>query len=305
MNEKYRNFFKHPRKLLFSYGMRGHLRFLNDKNYIKLMFWCKFGKKLDLQNPQSFDEKIQWLKLYDRNPKFTELVDKYKVKDYVSKIIGEQYIIPTLGIWEDFEDIPFDKLPNQFVLKCTHDSGGVVFCKDKTTFDIKKAKKIINKSLKRNYYWVGREWPYKNVLPKIIAEPLMTDESGTELKDYKVFNFNGQPKVIQVDFGRFVCHKRNLYDTKWNYIPAEILYPTDANMKIPKPESLTELLTLAKKLSKDFIHVRTDFYIINNKIYFGELTFLHGAGYESFRPEKFGQLMGKWLHLPTEGKHNE
>lgn len=303
MSRKYSNFIRHPLKLVFSWGMRGHLKFLNDRNYIKLMYWCKFGKKLKLDAPKTFNEKLQWLKIYDRKPELVGLVDKYKVKEYISEIIGEQYIIPTLGVWNNFKEINFNKLPNQFVLKCTHDSGGVVFCKDKSKFDFKIAKKIIEQSLRRNYYWIGREWPYKNVPPRIIAEPFMVDESGIELKDYKIFNFHGEPKIIQVDFDRFACHRRNLYDTNWNYIPAEILYPTDANVKIPKPECLDELLMLAKKLSKRFIHVRTDFYIINEKIYFGELTFLHGAGYEPFRPEKLGELMGEWLKLPIEDNY--
>jgi hypothetical protein len=271
-----------------------------DSIYLRMLYKRRLGTKLNLKNPQTFNEKLQWLKLYDRKPEYTTMVDKYAVKKYVADKIGEQYIIPTLGVWDKFEDIDFDKLPNQFVLKCTHDSGGLAICKDKSEFDIKAARKKINKSLKRNYYYSGREWPYKNVPRRIIAEKYMTDESGVELKDYKVFNFDGEPKFIQVDYDRFVEHKRNLYSTDWKYIDAAIQYPTNKKNQINKPECLNEMLDLARKLSVGIPHVRTDFYIVNSKIYFGELTFYHGSGVEKFTPEEFGIEVGSWLKLPDK-----
>ena len=287
----------HPRIVLFAWGIRGHFRFMDDERYLKLMYWAKFGIKLNLGNPQSYNEKIQWLKLNEKNPICEKLVDKYEAKRYVADLIGEEYIIPTLGVWDTFDKVDINLLPDEgFVLKTTHDSGGVYICKNKAEYDSDMARRVIEKSLKRNYYWIGREWPYKNVRPRIIAEPLLVDESGVELKDYKIFNFHGEAKLIQVDYDRFISHKRNLYDTEWNYINAEIKYPT-SNRVIDKPVCLNKLLKLSEKLSQGFIHARTDFYVIGERIFFGEITFLHGSGYECFRPASFGSTVGKWMKL--------
>jgi hypothetical protein len=275
-------------------GLYNHMP---DDKYLKKKYKLVMGTELNLDNPKTFNEKLQWLKLHDRKPVYTTMVDKYEAKKYVGNIIGEEYIIPTLGVWDTFEDVDFNKLPEQFVLKCTHDSGGLVICKDKLSLDMEAAHKKINRCLKRNYYYHGREWPYKNVKPRIIAEKYMTDESGVELKDYKIFNFNGEPKMIQVDYNRFVKHKRNLYTTDWEYIDAAIKYPTDASVDIKKPEKLDEMLELAKILSAGIPHVRTDFYSINDKIYFGELTFYHESGMGKFDPEQFGVDMGSWIKL--------
>lgn len=272
-----------------------------DDEYLKKMFSIRMGKSLDLENPQTFNEKIQWLKLYDRNPGYTTMVDKYAVKEYVANKIGEQYIIPTLGVWDKFDDIDFTTLPNQFVLKCTHDSGGIAICEDKKTFDMDVARRQICKSLKRNFFYSGREWPYKNVKPRIIAEKYMTDESGIELKDYKVFNFNGEPRIVQVDFDRFKQHKRNLYTTDWKYIEEAIEYPTDPNRRIPRPQNLEKMLEMARILSEGIPHVRTDFYSIEDQIYFGELTFYHESGFGKFSSDAFALQMGKWIKLPGGG----
>lgn len=269
-----------------------------DKLYISLRYAAKHKKFPDFKNPKTFNEKLQWMKLYNRRPEYTVMVDKYEVKKYIADRIGEEYLIPTLGVWDKFDDIDFEKLPDAFVLKCTHNSGGLVLCQDKSKLDIQAAKKKINASLSENYYWYSREWPYKNVKPRIIAEPYMVDESGTELKDYKIFNFHGVPKIIEVDYNRFIGHKRNLYTTDWNYMDVRIHYPNDPTVQIAKPVCLDQLLELAGKLSDGIPHVRTDFYVINGKIYFGELTFFHGAGWDKFTPESFGEEMGSWLTLP-------
>lgn len=271
--------------------------YLSDKALLKRNFKKQWGKKLDLKNPRNFNEKLQWLKLYNHNPAYTNMVDKYEAKKYVSSLIGEECIIPTLGIWKRFDDIPFDSLPNQFVLKTTHDSGGVVICKDKAIFDMPSAKRIIQKSLKHNFYWRFREWPYKHVKPRIIAEQYMQDESGYELKDYKVFCFNGEPKMIQVDFDRFTNHRRNIYTTDWEYVDLSIEYPTDKSVQIKRPVQLTTMLEYARVLSKGIPFLRTDFYIINDKVYFGELTFYHGAGTETFTPESWNLQFGEWIDL--------
>ena len=272
-----------------------------DKPYVELMYWLNMGKKLNLKNPVTFNEKLQWLKLYNHNPEYTVMVDKVKAKEYVAKLIGEEHIIPTLGVWDDPDDIDFDALPNQFVLKCNHNSGtGMCICRDKSKLDIEKVKAELRKGLKENYFMRWREWPYKNVPRKILAEKFMVDESGTELKDYKVFCMNGEPEIIEVDYGRFTNHMRNLYDKDWHLIEMEIQYPKDASHVIPRPEKLEEMLQLARTLAKDIPHVRADFYSINGALYWGELTFCHGAGMEHFKPETWNEKLGKLIVLPPQ-----
>lgn len=286
-----------------------------DKLWVLHKYKLVFHKPLNLDNPQGFNEKLQWLKLYDRNPLYTTLVDKYAVKDWVAERIGREHIIPTLGVWDKFDDIDFDSLPNQFVLKCTHDSGGLAIVTDKNAFladdeaggqkGITVARKKLTKSLKRNYYYLGREWPYKNVPPRIIAEKYMVDESGTELKDYKVHNFDGEPKLISVDYGRFTEHKRNLYGTDWSFIDAQIQYQKDANHVIDRPKTLEKMLECAKVLSRGIPYVRTDFYSIDDKVLFGEMTFYHGSGFEKFSPEEFEKKLGELINVPVTVRRTE
>ena len=276
------------------------LRFIPDKPYLKLCYFLKLHKRLNLKNPQTFNEKLQWLKLYNRKSEYTTMVDKFKVRDYIKEKIGEEYLIPLVGgPWKSVEEIDFDALPNQFVLKCNHDSGSVVTCKDKKVFDIEAAKKKLDYCLKHNFWYLGREWPYKNVNPCIIAEKYMVDESGCELKDYKVFNFNGKPEIIQVDFGRFKKHKRNLYDKDWKYIEAKIEYPTDPGTKINRPKQLEQMLKLAELLSEDFPFLRTDFYSVEDKLYFGEITLFHESGFGKFKPEKYEKVLGEKIKINT------
>ncbi len=299
--ERLKNLFIHPAGYMAYFLELISPCIKNDELYLRIMWRLRLGTKLHLKNPQTFNEKLQWLKLHDRRPEYTKMVDKYEAKKYVANIIGDEYIIPTLGVWDNFDEINFDSLPNQFVLKCTHDSGGLVICRDKKTLDLDAVKKKINKCLKRNYYWGGREWPYKNVKPRIIAEKFMTDESGSELKDYKIFNFNGKAKIIQVDFNRFREHMKNLYTTQWAYIDVNVNYPTNPDHQIAKPEKLEKMLEFAEKLSADIPFLRTDFYSVEDKIYFGELTFFPGSGYMTFNPEKFGYTMGSWIQIPDGG----
>ena len=277
-------------------------RILPDKLWIQMKFVARTGKFPNLRNPKSFNEKLQWLKLYNRKPEYCAMVDKYEVKKIIAERIGEEYVIPTLGVWNRVEDIDFDSLPDQFVLKCTHDSGGLVICKDKTQLDLDAAKKKLQRSMNTSYFWHGREWPYKSVKPRIIAEKYMVDESGVELKDYKVFNFNGVPKMIQVNFNRFVNHTINLYDIEWNYLDMELNYPTDPKVEIKKPECLDEMLALAKKLSAEIPFLRTDFYVVDGKIYFGELTFFPGSGFNVIKPDLVEREMGSWIALPEKRK---
>lgn len=287
---------KNPKIIIYKLCDIGAFNWMDDETYLKMKFRLKVGYKLNLDNPRSFNEKIQWLKLHDRRPEYTELVDKYEVKKIVSDLVGEEYVIPTIGIYDSFDEIDFDKLPQQFVLKCTHDSGGIVICKDKSKLNLKQTRKKIEKCLKTNYFWIGREWAYKNVKPRIICEKYMEDKSG-ELFDYKVFNFDGKPKLIQVDYDRFAEHKRNLYSTDWEYIDAEICYPTDKTRRIERPVALEKMLDLSSKISDRYPHARIDFYNIDDAIYFGEVTLYHGSGFEDFRPKELGIEMGSWLNL--------
>ncbi len=273
-------------------------RLLPDKIYLKIKYKLVIGKKLNLQHPITFNEKIQWLKLYDRNPIYTKLVDKYEVRKYIEDVIGEEYLIPMIGFYDSFREIDFNALPNQFVIKPNHTSGNVFICKDKSKINLNKLKKEVNRWLKRRYFWIHREWPYKNVKPKLVCEKYMVDESNVELKDYKIHCFDGVPKMIQVDFGRFSNHRRNLYDIEWNYIDASILYPQDPNTEIKKPTNLGKMIEISSILSKSFPYVRVDLYVIESNIYFGELTFHHGAGYEKFTPNDLGNKMGDWIKLP-------
>ena len=292
---------KNPQKILLSLSYRGVFNFLSDKVYLKLMYKLNIGKKLDLKNPKTFNEKIQWLKLNDRKDIYTTMVDKYEAKKYVADLIGEEYIIPTLGVWDKFEDIDFDKLPNQFVLKCTHDSGGLVICRDKSSLDIEAAKKKINKCLKRNYYKVGREWPYKNVRPRIIAETFIEDEKNLVPEDYKIYCFNGKPKYIVVFHDRFNdanILSETVYDLNWN--PQGVSFDNHfqpSSIVEPKPRKLEELIKICSKICKDFAQVRVDFYIVNNNIYFGEITLSTASGFQPMIPESLDFKLGEMVDL--------
>jgi glycosyltransferase involved in cell wall biosynthesis len=289
-------------KYAFQYLIhRGNFKSMSDEKYLRMMFKHMVGHELNLENPKTFNEKLQWLKLYDRNPLYTQLVDKYEARKYVAKSIGEEYLIPLIGIWDEFDDIDFSKLPNQFILKCTHDSGGIVICKDKNKLNIEVAKNKINKSLKRNYYYLGREWPYKNVKPRIICEKYMVDESGIELKDYKFFCFGGSPKILFVATDRGVDTRFDFYDMKFTHIPVMQHYKNGVK-KIIKPKGFTKMVKLASQLSKDIPHVRIDFYDVNGKVYFGELTFYHFSGFEKFDPEEYDDIFGNWIELPLKIK---
>lgn len=270
-----------------------YLRYvIPDKLYIKLRYKLYMGKSLNLKNPVTYNEKLQWMKLYDRNPLYTKLVDKYLSKKWVSDRIGADHIIPIIGVYEKFDDINFDLLPNQFVIKCSHNCG-VVICKDKQSFDIKGARRQINKTMSENYYYWSREWPYKNVPRKIIVEKYMIDESGYELKDYKFFCFNGVPKLffIATDRGEnTTCF--DFYDMSFNHLPVIQGHP-NAKKEIKKPQNFESMVDIAKKLSKGIKQVRVDLYNVNGQIYFGEMTFFHFGGMVPFVPESFDYKLGE------------
>ena len=301
-------FFALANKILVFFSNRIH----NDETYLKFYYRLRTGKKLNLSNPKTFNEKTQWIKLYDRKPVYTSMVDKYDVLEFVRQKIGEQYIIPLLGVWHGFDEIDFDKLPNQFVLKCTHDSGGVVICRDKEKLDfigkvgskiadITAAREKINNSLKRNYFIKGREWSYKHVPKRIIAQKYIKDEAGGLLQDYKIFTFNGKPKYVQVHFSKSSeALMANFYSTDWVYQDFYIEEISDKSHHIEKPKRLDEMLRLAEILAEGTYFLRVDFFYVNDCIYFGELTFYNWGGYGKFNPKRYDELFGGCITLPYE-----
>ena len=281
----------------------GVYRNLPDEEYITRMYRAKMGRDPDLANPTTFNEKMQWLKLHDRKSEYTTMVDKYTAKQYAADIIGEEHIIPTIGVWDRAEDIDFDALPERFVLKCTHDSHGLVICRDREKLNIPQARKKLDKCLKRDYYLALREWPYKDVPHRIIAEPYMEDsDKPGELTDYKIHCFGGEPKIVQVITDRFSPEGmiNDHYSTDWEKLNlGRGKHPMSAR-PIPRPAELDELLSLASKLSAGHPYLRTDFYIVDHKVYFGELTFFPASGFTPFVPEKWDTIWGEWIELPRQ-----
>ena len=298
------NYF-HPKRYVrligesFSYFYNYYvLPALPDKFYLKWYYKQVFGRDLDIDNPQTLNEKIQWLKLYDRNPLYHQLIDKYEAKKIIASQVGDELVIPTLGIYDRFEDIDFDAFPNQFVLKCTHDAASTIVCKDKKNFNKEAACKKLKKAQRLDYYRVeGRQWGYKGIKPRIIAEQYMEDESGFELKDYKIFCFNGEPEYVEVDFNRWTKHKLNPYDFDWNPLNFCDTSKNDYEANIPKPARLDDMREIARKLSKEIPFVRVDFYSIYDRIYVGELTFYPGGGYIQFNPPETDLYYGQKLDL--------
>ena len=274
--------------------------------FLKKEYMFNMGKPLNLDNPQKYTEKLQWLKLYDHRPEYTTMVDKYAVKQYVADRIGAEYVIPLLGVWERVEDIDFDSLPNRFVLKTTHDSGGLVICKDKSQLDIRAAKKKLAYFLKRKYYDYNREWPYKNVKPRIIAEEYMEDDTYKELRDYKFFTFGGVPKVLYIAQGRGKGEPTvaDFFDMDFNHLPFTIDHDM-ADVPPAKPECFELMKELAAKLSDGTPQLRVDFYEVNGKVYFGEMTFFHCSGLAPFHPEEWDRIFGDWVILPEKSVNFE
>lgn len=312
--EKFFYYLIHKPSLFGIVGLEKLSFLIPDKAYLQMQYRLHMGKKLNLENPVTFNEKLQWLKLYNRKPEYTVMVDKVKAKEYVANIIGEEYIIPTLGVWDDPDDIDFDALPNQFVLKCNHNSGtGMCICRDKSKLDIPKVKAELRKGLKENYFLHGREWPYKNVPRKILAEKFMVDEEMhtqaisrgeiEDLLDYKFFCFNGEPKYCQVISDRSTDEKIDFYDMDWNRIVGLVglvglsdhIHNSDKDL--PCPSSYKEMQAFAKKLSKDIPFSRIDFYEINHQPYFGEITFFPASGFGSFRPDEWNERMGEMIAI--------
>lgn len=273
---------------------------LPDSCYLRTQYKKIFGKSLNLDNPQKFTEKMQWLKLYDRKPFYRDLVDKYEVKPIIASIIGEEYLIKTLGVWDRYDDIDWDALPNRFVLKCTHDSASIIVCKDKSKFNpAKHAWKYNDIYMKRDYYhYVNKQWAYKGIKPRIIAEEYIEDDRYDSLSDYKLYCFNGVAKGVYVTINRFTNLSVSMYDMDWNLMPFEHIHPNRGE-KIEKPKCLPLMTELAEKIARfiDNPFVRVDFYEVKGKVYFGEVTFYPEGGMCYFKPEKWDYILGSWIDL--------
>lgn len=287
---------------------KGLLRFMKpefipDRLFLKYQFHYVFGQPLNLDNPKSFNEKLQWLKLYDRNPLYTTLVDKYAVKKWVADKIGKEYVIPTLAIYDNEGQIDLNTLPNQFVLKCTHDSGSVVICKDKRTFDLDGARQVLGKGLKNNFYKKHREWPYKNVQRRIIAEQFLDDNSSSGLKDFKLYCMNGECKAILV-----VTRNHNTGNSYYDYFDADFNHLSftkghpNSPCVVARPESFSVMKQLSQRLSEGITNVRCDFYEINGRIFFGEMTFFPASGIVPFNPVEYDIEWGGWIELPSKNR---
>lgn len=288
---------KTPHALLEPIIARGYLNWLPDRYFISLRYLGMTGKKLNLKKPRGFNEKLQYMKLYDRNPEYTKYVDKYSVREYVAEKIGSEYLVPLYDKWDSADEIDFTNLPSKFVLKCNHDSGSVKIITDKKSVNLDSLKAYYANRLKRSSFSYGREWPYKNVKPCIVAEAYLGDGI-SDLKDYKFFCFDGCVRFFKVDFDRFRKHRANYFDTDLNVLPVyEQLVPNDLNVNIDLPKEITQMMLLASDLSKGLTFVRVDFYNYNGKIYFGEMTFFPGSGFDLLLPTEWEEKVGEMLKL--------
>ena len=278
------------------------LSFLPDEPYVKLFYFSVSGQWMDLKNPKGFNEKQNWLKIHDRHPEYTQLVDKYAVRSHIDKVLGKGHLFPLLGKWKSFDEIDFNKLPDSFVLKCNHDSGSTTIVKDKhslTELDLKKMKKKFDTRIKEDFFYAGREYPCKNIKNRyIIAEKLMEDidNPGKSIEDYKFFCFDGVPKVMFIATDRATDCRFDFFDMDFNHLDIENLHP-NADCPIPKPELFEEMKDIAAKLSEGIKFVRIDLYQLNGTVYFGEYTFFHGGGFAPFYPEKWERQLGNWIKI--------
>ena len=278
------------------------LKFLPDKPYLQLFYFATTGKFINFKNPKGFNEKLQWLKVNDKHSEYTKLVDKLAVREHIKEILGEEYLFPLLGQWESFDDIDFNALPEKFVLKCNHDSGSTKVIKNKsalTKADFDEMRAFFNRRLKRDFFYAGREYPYKNLKPYIIAEQFMVDDSAPDksIEDYKFFCFNGEPKIMFVATDRNIDVKFDFFDMDFNHLDIENIHP-QSGKTIEKPALFEEMKAMAEKLAEGMKFVRIDLYEIEGKIYFGEFTFFHGGGFWLFNPPEWEKKLGDMITLP-------
>ena len=287
--------FIEPIYKLWSYLWR-YRPWVDDETRIKQIFKKKFGYNLDLDDPKTFNEKINWLKIHNRTELHVICSDKIRMREYVKEKIGSEYVVPLIFTSCDTNDININKLPNKpVVIKTNHDSGTVYLINNKYESNLRKIRNGIHFGMKKNLYWYAREWNYKRIDPKILVEDMLGKDSPGKLKDYKIFCANGEPKFIQVDNDRFINHKRNLYDIQWNFI--DVMYKCE-NFEIEeKPKEIDKMIVLSRKLSEPFNFSRIDMYIYENKIYVGEITFFPEAGLTEFYPDKYNIFFGDMIKI--------
>lgn len=295
---------KNPWRIGISFARRGWLNRLPDKAYLSIMYRATFAEKIDWEHPKTFSEKLQWLKLNDRKAIYSQMVDKYESKQFVAQRIGKEFVIPVVGgPWNHPDEIDYDSLPDQFVLKTTHDCGGVVICKDKRNFDRESAEKILQSHLERNYYLHCREWPYKNVHPRIFAEAYLCKDNGVPgIQDYKFFTFNGEPRLMYIASGRDYAQKdgqvvyADFFDMNFQHVDLQIDHDNAPECP-PKPHNFEQMVKFAGILAQGTKHLRVDFYEVNGRLYSGELTFFHCGGLHTFRTKQWDPTMGDWISL--------
>ena len=293
-------------KILSGMGSRRLLNWIPTKMYLNILYFSRFGKMINFNNPKTFNEKIQYLKVSDKNMKYVDLVDKYKVKNYIVEQLGEEYIIPTIWSGNNPEDIPFDDLPNEFVIKCNHGSYCNIICDNKSKLNIESTIKQLKKWLKKSWYWYGREWPYKMIERKIIIEKYMIDGNNKKgLIDYKFFCFNGIPKYVEIHYDRFINHMSAIYDMSWNNIHASTVNEPSLSEELLKPHNFEKMKEISYKLAKDLSFARIDLYEINNKVYFGEITLYPAAGFLNFKPNKYDKIFGDQLLIRKKNNINK
>jgi len=292
---------------IFGPRLRGNimyaLSFLPDKLYLRLFYFATTGRMIHYRNPKGYNEKLQWLKIYDRHPEHSKLVDKLAVREHIAEVLGEEYLFPLLGYWKSFDEIDFSQLPDQFVLKCTHDSGSTKVIRDKTALgkqEIDALKEHFDRRLSHDFFYAGREFPYKGVPRFILAEQLMTYDDAPEksIEEFKFFCFNGEPQMTLVVTYHPTGLKYDFYDMEFNHLDVFNLHP-NSDAPIEKPARFEEMRQIAAKLSQGMRFVRIDLYELNKRIYFGEYTFYHGGGFQLFHPEKWERQMGEWLDLDS------
>ncbi len=289
-----------PSKLLLPAGQNGMLKLISDKAYLKAVFKAETGYELNLEHPKTYNEKLQWIKLYDRRPEYVMYADKYRVREYISKTIGDQYLIPLIGMYKRAEEIPWGELPDRFVLKCNHASQTNIICKNKAELDILSAEKKLNAWLKKNAFWGAREWCYKDIEPCIICEEFIETEDGNTPDDYKFMCFSGFPRLIQVHHDRFGDHTLDYYTPEWKKADLQRVDANISTREVERPEKLDEMLSIAQRLSKDMYYVRVDLYNVNGKIYFGEITLYPTGGFSTFTRHEDDLLLGSYIKLPTD-----
>lgn len=289
-------FLSNPFSIVKRVGEKGFLNWIPDALYLKIVYRAETGKRLDLKHPMTYNEKLQWLKLYDRRPEYTMMVDKYEVRKYVAEKIGEEYLIPLIGVYDSVDEIPWEELPDKFVLKCTHGSGSNIICSNKRKLDIEEAKKKLRKWMKKNWYWFGREWAYKNVRPRIICEKFLLDKANSVPDDYKLMCFNEQVRLIQHHRDRFAQHTLDFFDTSWARVSMTQGVPNSIAPS-ERPRNLDTMISFAEILAQNTKYSRIDFYYCDGRIYFGEITLYPTSGFTKISPSEYDLVLGELIKL--------